>query len=176
MLYFHHRDPYFDDDSHPPVLDEMQFTDLMHAIGEPRDLPYQDYAPLVKYVRYIGTKFSIMKFIVPSRTSLNEWPCYIQWTQWGEQVRDSSITAPEAARLLLWSGDLRIHCGCPAYLFWGMQYIDTQLDIAIRPEIRYPGIRNPDLKGIACKHLIRTLKVLPFHLGDMAKAIKQQRS
>jgi len=165
--------PYFAED-HPVILDEMQFSDLLHTI-DPRDLPYRDYAPLVKYVKYIETKESIMKFFVPSPIRINKWNCYIQFVEWGAQMRDTTLSAPEAARLLFWSGNLRIHCQCPAYLFWGMQYIDTQLDIAIRPETRFPAIRNPQLKGIACKHLIRTLKVLPFHLGDMANAIKQQR-
>jgi hypothetical protein len=166
--------PYFQDDQ-PVILDEMQFADLLHTL-DPRDLPYRDYAPLIKYVRYVGTKGNIMKFFVPSSTRINRWSTYIQFSQWAEQVRDTSITAPEAARLLLWAGDIRIHCACPAYLFWGMQYIDTMLDIAIFPETRFPAIRNPQLKGIACKHLLRTLRTLPFHLADMAQAIKQQRS
>lgn len=170
-LPFHH--PYFSDD-HPIVLDEMQFSDLLHAI-DPRDLPYRNYEPLVKYVNYIETKQNILKFIVPSASRINKWNTYLQFAEWEAQVRDTSLTAPEAARLLFWSGNIRIHCACPAYLFWGMQYIDTMLDIAMVPETRFPGIRNPNLKGIACKHLIRTIKVMPFHLGDMAKAIKEQR-
>jgi hypothetical protein len=172
-MYVPLNHPYFGDD-HPVILDEMQFSDLMHVL-DPRDLPYRDYAPLIKYVKYVATQDSVMKFFVPSPTKINRWGTYIQFVEWRAQVADASLTAPEAARLILWSGNLRIHCQCPAYLFWGMQYIDTQLDIAIWPEMRFPGIRNPNLKGIACKHLIRTLKVLPFHLGDMAKAINQQR-
>jgi hypothetical protein len=56
-----------------------------------------------------------------------------------------------------------------------MQYIMTQKDAAIIPEVRYPHIRNPNLKGVVCKHLNRTLKVLPFHLGNLAAAVKEQR-
>ena len=51
----------------------------------------------------------------------------------------------------------------------------TQLDAAIVPEQRFPKIKNPQLKGVVCKHLLRTLKVLPFHLGDVAKAIAAER-
>lgn len=173
MLYYPHHDPYFSDD-HPPTLDEMAYKDLLHAI-DPRDLPYRDYAPLVKYVKYVGTQGNIMKFFVPSPTRINAWNTYIQFTQWDQQVRDTSINAVEAARLLMWAGDIRVHCQCPAYHFWGMQYIDTMLDIAIVPEVRYPHIRNPNLRGILCKHLIRCTKTLPFHMADMAKAIRSQR-
>jgi hypothetical protein len=174
MLHYPHTHPYFHDD-HPAVLDEMTYKDILHVI-DPRDLPHRDYAPLIKYVRIVGIKGNIAKFFVPSPTKINSWNCYIQFTQWNEQLRDTSITPTEAARLLLWSGDIKMHCACPAFLFWGMQYILTQLDTAIVPENRFPHIRNPNLKGIACKHLRRTIKVLPFHMGDMAKAIKEQRS
>jgi hypothetical protein len=173
-MYIPLNHPYFAD-THPIILDEMQFSDLMHHL-DPRDLPYRDYAPLIRFVNYVGTENNIMKFFVPSPTRINMWNTYIQFDEWNAEVRDTAITAVEAARLLLWSGNIKIFCPCPAYNFYGMKYIDTQLDIAIVPETRFPGIRNPNLKGLACKHLIRTIKVLPFHLGDMAKAIKEQRS
>jgi hypothetical protein len=156
-------------------LDEMRYADLKHAV-DPRDLPYIDYAPLVKYVKYVGTKENIMNFFVPSPTRINKWNCYIQFVEWYEQVADLGLNAAEAARLLLWAGNIRIHCECPAFLYWGHNFIATELDVAIYPETRFPHIRNPELRGIACKHLRRALLVLPYHLGDMAKAIQQQRT
>lgn len=162
------------------MLDEFTYKDMLHAI-DPRDLPHRDYAPLVKYVKYEGTQGSTMKFFVPSPTPgkypgiLNAWNTFIQFVEWDAQVRDTSLSAVEAARLLLWSGNIRVHCPCPSFKFWGYQYIVTQLDASIFSEIRFPKIRNPQLKGIVCKHLRRTIKVLPFHLGDMATAIKDQK-
>ena len=173
MLHYPTDHPYFDD-SQPEMLDEVTYKDILHII-DPRDLPHRDYAPLIPFVKFAGIDANTMKFVVPSPTAINEWNTFIQWVQWNEEVRDTDINANEAARLLLWSGDIRVHCGCPSFLFWGYQYILTQLDAAIRPETIYPSIRNPQLKGIACKHLRRVIKVLPFHLGDMAKAIKDQR-
>jgi hypothetical protein len=169
----HNCDPhhYFHDDT-PHVLDEMFYKDLMAEIN-PNNLPHRDYAPLIPYVRYVGNKQNIMKFFVPNK--YNGWNTYIQFVEWDEQVADNSITAVEASRLLLWGANLRLQCPCPAFKFWGMQYILTQLDAAIIPEIRYPHIRNPNLKGVVCKHLGRSLKVLPFHLGNIASAIKEQR-
>jgi hypothetical protein len=117
------------------------------------------------------------------------WNTYIQFVEWDAEVRDTSTDPVEAARLLMWSGNLRVHCPCPSFKWWGYQYILTQLDAAIDPNDLpnkdtpdrmagqiFPKIRNPHLKGICCKHLRRTIKVLPFHLGDMAQAIKHQRS
>lgn len=170
---------YFSDKA-PVRLDELHYRDLMGEIlpnnvaGLPlAKLPFRDWAPLIPFVKYVGYRKNTMKFFVPNK--YNGWETFIQFDEWMEQVHDQSVNANEAARLLLWGGNVRVHCGCPSFSFWGFNYITTQLDAAIVPETRYPHIRNPDLKGITCKHLIRTLKVLPFHLGDMAGAIKEQR-
>ena len=172
-LHYPHRHPYFED-SHPVVLDEMTYKDMLHVI-DPRDLPHRDYAPLIPYVKYISTEENTMKFFVPSPVRINAWNTYVQFVDWEAQVRDTTLATTEAARLLLWSGDIRIFCPCPSFKFWGYEYILTQLDASMVPEVRFPHIRNPQLKGLCCKHLRRCLKVLPFHLGDMAAAIKQQR-
>jgi hypothetical protein len=136
-------------------------------------LPFRDWQPLLKAVDYQLTKKNTMKFFVHS--GLNGWETYVQFKEWNEQVDDTTLNANEAARLLFWGGNLRLHCTCPSFSYWGFQYILTQLDAAIVPEDRFPHIRNPELKGIVCKHLNKTLKVLPFHMGDMAKEIKAQR-
>ena len=165
-------DAYWQDD-HPPELDEVTYKDLLHHI-DPRDLPHRDYAPLIPFVRYVETRKNTMKFFVPNR--YNGWNVYIRFPQWMEQVRDTSINVNEASRLVLWADDIQIHCGCPSFKFYGYQYILTQLNASIIPETRFPHIRNPLLKGVACKHCRRTIKVLPFHLGNIASAMKQQRA
>jgi hypothetical protein len=166
-----HIHPYFGDAA-PALLMEETYRDIMSAISSDW-LPHRDYSHLIKFVNYKGYKNNVMKFFVPNK--LNGWNCYVQFKEWDEQVQDENLSANEAARLLLWGGNLRMHCTCPAYHFWGMQYIQTQHEVAIIPEPRFPTIRNPKLLGFTCKHLTRTLKVLPFHLGDMASAIKAQR-
>ncbi len=114
-----------------------------------------------------------MEFLVPGK--FNAWMCFVRFDEWNEQVHDLNITAVEAARLLLWGGNVRFHCGCPSYCYHGYQYILTQTDSAIVPEVRFPHIRNPYLHGIMCKHGRRVFMVLGMHVGDMARAIKQQR-
>jgi hypothetical protein len=154
------------------TLDEMYYKDMMRKVV-PGWLPHKDYSHLIKSVNYRGHVGNTMRFFVPNR--YNGWFTYIRFEEWNDQVLDPNITAVEAARLLFWGANIKVHCGCPAFLFWGSQYILTQQDAAIVPEIRFPHIRNPNLKGIVCKHLNRTLKVLPFHLGDIARAIKDDR-
>jgi hypothetical protein len=171
---------YLHDDSIPARLDEVEYKHLMAEIdpnveigGRTPKLPFRDWSKLIPSVNYVGYKRNTLKFFVPNK--YNGWETYFQFDEWMDQMQDRSITAPEAARLLLWSGNIRIHCGCPSFKYYGFQYILTQLDAAIVPEERYPHIRNPHLRGVVCKHANRSLKVLPFHLGDMAKAIKEQR-
>lgn len=153
-------------------LDEFTYKDIKNIIN-PRDLPHRDYAPLIKSVNYVETRGDTMKFFVPNH--YNGWNTYIRFVEWDNQIRDKSITPTEMARLLLWSDNIQVHCPCPSFIFWGYQFILTQLDASIVPETRFPRIRNPHLKGICCKHLRRTMMVLPFHLGDMASSIKEQR-
>ncbi len=163
---------YLTDDQQPVVLNEEYYKSLM-ALYVPHWMPHKDYSPLIPFVRFDGYKGNTLRFFVPNR--YNGWQTYVRFTEWNEVLDDREYNATESARLLLWGGNLKVHCGCPAYLFWGMNYILTTKDAAIVPETRFPSIRNPNLKGGLCKHLTRTLKVLPFHLGDMSRAIKQQR-
>jgi hypothetical protein len=162
---------YFSDE-HPPVLDEETYKVLLQQV-DPNWMPHKDYSPLIPYVKFVAIKNNVMKFFVPNK--YNGWNTYIQFPEWYEQVDDENITAPEAARLLLWAGNIRVHCPCPAYKYWGYQYIMTQAESAIIPEVRFPHIRNPHLKGVCCKHLNRTIKVLGFHSGSIASAVKEQR-
>jgi len=173
--------PYFHD-QHPVILDEESYKSIIADITKNNvpgsivnNLPHKDWAPLIKFVRYVTYSGSTFKFFVPNK--YNGWHTYIQFRkeQWLEQINDRSLNANEVARLMLWSGDILVHCPCPSFKFWGFQYIMTQLDSAIIPEKRYPHIRNPQLHGVCCKHLNRTLKVLPFYLGDIARAVSETR-
>jgi hypothetical protein len=167
--------------NHGPIrLDELGYRDIIGEIipnsvagARNNKLPFRDWAPLLKSVKFSAARRDTMKFFVANNH--NGWENYIRFDDWDDVVRDRSLTSVEAARLLLWSGNIRLHCNCPSFTFWGFNYILTQLDAAIVDQPIFPKTRNKDLKGIACKHLIRTLKVLPFHLGDMARVITQQR-
>lgn len=162
------------------MLDEDTYKDLMRDVTQNNlpgalvhNLPHRDWAPLLRSVQFVEEQEGMLKFFVRNR--YNGWFTYVKFVDWMPMVVDTSVTAPEAARLLLWAGNIQLHCPCPSYKYWGYNYILTRKDAAILPENRFPKIRNPELKGVACKHLRRTLKVLPFHLGTMAKEMKVDR-
>lgn len=119
----------------------------------------------------------IMNFYVDSSNHTKNNIRYtnsIQFDEWEEVGSDQELNYSERARMLLWVGNIRLHCTCPSFLYWGYQYMCTVLDASIYPEERFPRIRNPGERGIVCKHLNRTLRVLPFHSGSIAKEAKKQ--
>ena len=51
--------------------------------------------------------------------------------------------------------DMRLHCSCPAFQFWGSAYIATMEDYNYDfSENRFPIVRDPELKNLVCKHII----------------------
>lgn len=154
------------------IINEEYYKQLMVKF-DPNWLPHKDYSPLIPYVKHIGHKGNTMQFFVPNK--YNGWTFYVRFKEWYDVLNDRDYNSVESSRLLLWGANIQVHCGCPAYLFYGYNYILTQKDAAIVPEDRPPNIRNPSLKGICCKHGVRTLKVLPFHLGDISREIDKQR-
>ena len=50
--------------------------------------------------------------------------------------------------------DAKVHCNCPAFLWWGSQYNLEQRDTALNPAgVPFPQIRDPSLNNVICKHL-----------------------
>lgn len=71
-------------------------------------------------------------------------------------------------------GDIRVHCDCPYFLYYGCKYILTNVVDAIKPgeeENRFPDDRNPNLQGSVCVHLYQALQALSFRASDIAKKV-----
>jgi len=88
----------------------------------------------------------------------------------------ASPNEPKKLGKLVANGRLRFDCDCGRHTFW-YRYIATIGKYnAGRAETGYPKIRNPDLKGVACKHVLRTMHVIlkdsAVHLKLAASVIK----
>lgn len=92
--------------------------------------------------------------------------------EWDSVIDEQSLSPIQRARQLMFTGNLELHCTCPSFLFWGYQFLLTQIDASLMPEGRPPVKRNPNHRGIVCKHLHRTLKTFPFYASDLAKYIR----
>ena len=153
-------------------LDEFTVKDISKIIN-PNDLPHRDYEPLLKQVQFQGVKKNVAKFLVMNNH--NGWETFVQFMDWNEQLQDTSLSAVEVSRLLMWSSSIRLFCRCPSFKMHGYQYILTELGASIVSEKRFPKKTNPRLLGIACKHIRKLMRVLPAHTASLASAIKQQR-
>lgn len=85
---------------------------------------------------------------------------------------------PQKAARKLRTGAIKFDCDCGRHTFW-YRYIATIGRWAYgRQEGGYPKIRNPNLKGVACKHVIRVVSELessPFVLAKLAELIDAAR-
>jgi len=80
----------------------------------------------------------------------------VRFPHWDIAVMDVNKTPDEAALWLL-SQPLKYECDCGRHRFF-FRYICTAGGFnAGRPEHGYPKIRNPNLIGVACKHVVRVM-------------------
>jgi hypothetical protein len=166
--YGHHHDC-------PCNLQEATYKEISLLI-DPNFLDLSRRANEVKGVNLESIDHNTLHFKTALTASGNRYINLVRFKQWDEVVSDFDWTPMEAARVLIWKGDVELHCSCPAFLYWGFQYLLTSIDASIIPEERKPRKNNPMEKGIVCKHLYRTLKSFPFFGGDIAQEIKRQRN
>jgi hypothetical protein len=70
--------------------------------------------------------------------------------------------------------DMRTSCSCPATLYWGQDYIRTQVDAQFgKQEERPPNERNPHQYGAYCKHGENVFRVLPAYTSTFASFLKK---
>ena len=107
-------------------------------------------------------------FLVPSQSEPGRfYSDKVEFVDYDKYAKDFTKSRFERANLIM-QGDIKLFCNCPAFKYWGYQYIDTRRKASIEPENRFPSKRNPKLKGATCKHLNLILKVLPFYNSTLA--------
>lgn len=102
----------------------------------------------------------------------------ISFADYGEALARPS-TPLQAAAWLVAEGTLKYDCDCGRHVFW-YRFIATSISAnAGRPETGFPKIRNPELRGMACKHVLRTLTDLRSSIlvrRQIAKMIEADRA
>lgn len=96
----------------------------------------------------------------------------------GQSKKASKPLTPRQAATQMRAGYLAFDCDCGRTRFF-LRYLATAGGYnAGRPEHGYPKVRNPDLKGVACKHVLRVMMeivqsaaMLGFLERVMAKAL-----
>lgn len=90
-------------------------------------------------------------------------------------------------------GNLKVECNCPDFLFGGYAYIlekedalctNPRWDKVLRRETGtlepiekfFPKVKNPELRGVCCKHLNHILMQLPFWAQRIAESLGSFRT
>lgn len=157
-------------------LNEMNFRDMVARI-DPNFLKQGIRARALRGLRLQQMDNDTMIFYVTSsEIDLNgiEYMNLIRFMDWDDIASDQDSLPRERALRLLNESDIQVHCDDPSFLYWGYQFICTQLQASVYEEDRPPHTNNPGMRGIVCKHLNRVLRSLPFYNGDIAKVIRQQ--
>jgi hypothetical protein len=188
-----HIDPLFLNQELPRP--EKVYPQRQHA---PWDLPKPGRAGALAGIDSVVLTDDTMTFMVPSWDGNDpanphnhhpqplgkpaQYTAKVKFLAWNALKQNTDYTPPQKARILLSypitakpqqqpRSDIQLSCTCPSFLYWGYQWLLTQVGAAIADENRVPKIRNPQRRGIVCKHLNRVLHVLPFYLNFLAQEI-----
>lgn len=95
---------------------------------------------------------------------------------------EAAIASPAPAEKIVkqvTDGPLAIGCDCHDWRFMGYAYLSTLLGYnAGHRETGYPKARNPELKGVACKHILRAMVLtaqsptMKAYIANMIKAAR----
>lgn len=85
----------------------------------------------------------------------------IRLEEWDNHLLDPPDRSYQKAVKSACAGRLSFDCSCGRHQYW-YRYIATVGRYAITPpkEFSYPKIRNPNLKGVACKHVLKAAVML----------------
>lgn len=102
----------------------------------------------------------------------------VEFMGYSTAVASGAMTAVKAAALMR-KQQLRFDCDCGRHTYW-YRYVATVGNYhAGRPENGYPKIRNPNLVGVACKHVLRVMAEIEgagLVLSFLQRAIEKGRS
>lgn len=126
-----------------------------------------------------NAKNGVLHFITnagPNSTAVRHY-VHIEMMSFNAAAAAATLDPQKAARKLR-AGAIKFDCDCGRHTFW-YRYIATIGRWAYgRQEGGYPKIRNPNLNGVACKHVIRVVSELessPFVLAKLAELIDAAR-
>ena len=108
---------------------------------------------------FIGLKHNIAQIrVTASNRSLDSSHLvqlrFEEWEDALENVTNDRATLMRLVRKLV-AGRASVNCDCGRYMYW-YRYIATAGNFTIAPpkEYVFPKIKNPNLRGVACKHII----------------------
>lgn len=82
----------------------------------------------------------------------------LRFDEWADYLHNPPANDYQKAVKSVCKGRISIACDCGRHQYW-YRYLATMGRYAIAPpsEFSFPKIRNPNLKGIACKHVLKAV-------------------
>ncbi|EKN4689586.1 phage tail protein [Yersinia ruckeri] len=116
----------------------------------------------IKMASFIGMEHSvaIISVTASDRSEDKHHRVKIRFEEWDTAMEDLSDKEKNTSRVVrqLCASRMSFDCDCGRHKYW-YRYIATAGNFAISPpkEYVYPKIRNPNIKGVACKHVIHAM-------------------
>jgi hypothetical protein len=156
------------------------FGDKVKGVADKGGLRLTKLEPQVwKFQIHSGTKDSVwydgwMRFKNTEEMLRKHVPNAQLWTKSKQHVNLLKL-----AKEVMFDTDIQLYCSCPAFKYWGADYIlslnkyDAKLG---DPETRAPNKRNPKQYGSMCKHLQNVMNVLPWYNTNMATWLRDEHT
>lgn len=127
---------------------------------------------LPKGADLLSVQYSNMTFVfrVKSGTTPGKtWVQHIKIKNFKEN--DFADVDFNTAVRMLRNAELQVYCNCPAFLYWGFQYMAWHRGYGLKPENRKPKVRNPHQEGSSCKHIHLIMQIYPFLATKLASML-----
>lgn len=109
------------------------------------------------------------------KSDLSRHHVHVQLMEYPSAVASPASAKSVAAKLK--NAKVSLDCDCGRWRYW-YRYMATIGKYTITPESGYPKIRNPDLHGLCCKHILRVLQVMrsPVFQPRLVQMIEDSRA
>lgn len=159
-------------------IDELFTSDITRSADKPRTQRGKRCKIKYRGLRFRSAKERMVTLFFDGVDPMGSGRVHeiqIQIPSYNELSHQKDMDYIEKLKLALNAGDIKVHCSCEDFLYQGFTYISWHLDYGLVPELRPPNVRNPKLKGSACKHALSTLMKLNLFGVTIAKDLASGR-
>ncbi len=158
----------------PPILLEYTVKQLIRK-AEPKMLFRS--TGLISTFLFVKKK-TILYFVTVSATDPNrgyyQQINLVDLSKAIEKAGGTKKAVKHAVDVSVKRGNIKVHCDCPAFKYWGYKYILGGMDALYgKREPRFPKRNNPKLKGSLCKHMVKVLDILDKNLSKITQEVKR---
>lgn len=125
-------------------------------------------------VNLLSINYSDNEFQFLTKSQTTPGVIWTQRIQLQKKLRPEEVARMDnrEIQLRVLDGQLKVHCDCPAFLYWGFAYKAWMRGYGLVRETRRPIVRNPKEQGFVCKHLFSIMNSWKFYAPMIADKYK----